>query len=360
MRIRRRKSRSVMVGTVRVGAGAPLSVQSMTNVPTSDAAASIAQIEALGRAGAQIVRVSVPDEASADALERIVSESCVPIVADIHFRADLALRAIDAGVAKLRINPGNIRRQADVRTLAARAADRRIPIRVGINSGSLPGDLRERYGAGADAMWASAERHLRMLEEMDFRDTVLSLKASDPMTTVEANLRAARECDYPLHLGVTEAGPPMEGAVRSAVALAILISKGVGDTVRVSLSGPPEDEPFVAWEILASLGLGRLHPRLVSCPTCARTRIDVAEIAAGLSGVLRRIRGSYTVAVMGCEVNGPGEAREADLAVIGSPAGMMLFRGGRRLPGTISPGELPGRLEKELARLAEEHGGPES
>ncbi len=358
MRIRRRRCRSVTVGSVRIGGGAPVSVQSMTNTPTADACATIAQIRALVETGAQIVRVSVPDEASAAALHRIVAESGVPIVADIHFRHDLAVAAVEAGVAKLRINPGNIRRPADVRILAEKAASRGIPIRVGINSGSIPGDLREKLGTGADALWAAAERHLLLLGETGFSDTVISLKASDPMTTVEANLRAARECDRPLHLGVTEAGPPLEGAVRSSVAIGLLLARGIGDTIRVSLSGPPEDEPFVAWEILSSLGLGRIHPRLVSCPTCARTRIDVAGIAGELSGILRRIRGGFTVAVMGCEVNGPGEAREADLAVIGSPSGMILFESGRRLPGTVQPGGIRARLEHELSRIAEEQGGP--
>jgi (E)-4-hydroxy-3-methylbut-2-enyl-diphosphate synthase len=282
------------------------------------------------------------------------------LVADIHYRVDLALRALEAGVSKLRINPGNIRRQRDVQALASKAAEKGIPIRIGINSGSIPGDVRAALGTGADALWASAERHVRMLEEVGFGDIVLSIKASDPLTTVDANVRAAKECDYPLHLGVTEAGPPMEGAVRSSVDLSLLLSRGIGDTVRVSLSGPPEDEAFVAWEILASLGLGRMHPRLVSCPTCARTRIDVAGIASELSGILRRTRGSYTVAVMGCEVNGPGEAREADLAIIGSPAGMLIFSGGRRMPGTITKEELPRRLGEELAKLAEKHGGPGS
>ena len=358
MRIRRRRCRSVTVGSVRIGGRAPISVQSMTNTPTADAGATIAQIRSLVEAGAQIVRVSVPDEASAAALHRIVAESGVPIVADIHFRHDLAVAAVEAGVAKLRINPGNIQRPADVRVLAEKAASRGIPIRVGINSGSIPGHIREKLGTGADALWAAAERHLLLLAETGFTDTVISLKASDPMTTVEANLRAARECDRPLHLGVTEAGPSLEGAVRSSVAIGLLLARGIGDTIRVSLSGPPEDEPFVAWEILSSLGLGRIHPRLVSCPTCARTRIDVAGIAGELSGILRRIRGDFTVAVMGCEVNGPGEAREADFAVIGSPAGMILFEGGRRLPGTVHPDEIRSKLEHELSRFAEKQGGP--
>ncbi len=358
MRIRRRRSQAVSVGGVAIGGGAPVSVQSMTNTPTSDARATIAQIGSLARAGAQIVRVSVPDEASASTLHSIAAESCVPLVADIHFRHDLAIAAVDAGISKLRINPGNIRRPADVRAVAEKAASKGIPIRIGINSGSIPGDIRERFGTGSDALWAAAERHLRMLDETGFTDTVISLKASDPMTTVEANLRAARECDRPLHLGVTEAGPSLGGAVRSSVAMALLLARGIGDTIRVSLSGPPEDEPFVAWEILSSLGLGSIHPRLVSCPTCARTRIDVAGLAEEVSGMLRGMRGSFTVAVMGCEVNGPGEARDADFAVIGSPAGVILFEGGRRLPGTVSPGEVRARISEELERLARQHGGP--
>ncbi len=360
MRIRRRRSRKVSVGGVPIGGGSPVTVQSMTSTRTADHAATSAQIEALAASGAAIVRVSVPDDEAAAALPRIVAASPVPVVADIHFRADLALAALDAGVAKLRLNPGNIRRRGDVWRIAEKALSRGVPIRIGINSGSLPGDIRERMGGGADAMLAAASRHAAMLEETGFQDIVLSLKASDPMLTVEANLLAARETPWPLHLGVTEAGPPFEGAVRSAVALSLLLSRGIGDTIRVSLSGPPEAETCAAWEILSSLGIARIHPRIVSCPTCSRARIDVASLAESLSLRMRGMRGDFTVAVMGCEVNGPGEAREADIAVTGSPAGIILFRHGRRLPGTVSPEDVCSRLEKEMDRLSDEHGGNRS
>jgi (E)-4-hydroxy-3-methylbut-2-enyl-diphosphate synthase len=356
MKIRRRRSRPVRVGAVTIGGGSPVSVQSMTNTPTSDPGATLRQIEALAASGAQIARVAVPDEASAAALREIVERSPLPVVADVHFRADLALAAVRAGVAKLRINPGNIRREREVASLAEAAAARGIPIRIGINSGSIPGDVRKRLGNGPDALWAAAESHLGILEGLGFEDIVLSLKAADPLSTVDANIRAARECRYPLHLGVTEAGPPPGGAVRSAVALSILLSRGIGDTVRVSLSGPPEKEAPVAWEVLSSLGLGRLHPRLVSCPTCARSRLDVAAVAGEIAGVLEGVRGDFTVAVMGCEVNGPGEARDADLALVGTPAGMILFVRGRRA-GAFPADEAPSRLRAELERLAEQPGG---
>lgn len=356
--IGRRKSRRVMVGGVPVGGGSPVTVQSMTSTPTRDVRATARQIARLSSEGADLVRVSVPDDDSADALEALVASSPVPLIADIHFRADLAMRAIEAGVAKLRLNPGNIRRRREVLAVAGRAAEAGIPIRIGINSGSLPGDLRERYGGVTpESMWAAAERHLSLLREAGFEDVVLSFKASSALLTVEANERAAKECDLPLHLGVTEAGPSVIGAARSAVAATMLLSKGIGDTLRVSLSGPPEDEVPVALEILASLGLRGGVPRLVSCPTCARCRIDVGRLSEMVMKKLRGMRGDFTVAVMGCEVNGPGEALEADLAVTGSPSGIVFFRKGRRLPGRAAVSCIAQRLERELAALAANSGG---
>ncbi|NLP05312.1 flavodoxin-dependent (E)-4-hydroxy-3-methylbut-2-enyl-diphosphate synthase [Candidatus Fermentibacteria bacterium] len=354
----RRISRLVMVGGVPVGGGAPVTVQSMTNTPTRDVRATTRQINRLAAGGADLVRVSVPDDESAAALGALVASSPVPLVADIHFRADLALRAVEAGVAKLRLNPGNIRRRRDILEVAGRAFEAGIPIRIGINSGSLPGDLRERYGGvNPDSMWAAAERHLSILREAEFENVVLSFKASSALLTVAANEKAAAECDLPLHIGVTEAGPSVIGAARNAVAASILLSKGIGDTLRVSLSGPPEDEVPVALEILSSLGLRGGVPRLVSCPTCARCRIDVGRLSEMVMKKLRGVQGDFTVAVMGCEVNGPGEAREADLAVTGSPSGIIFFRRGRRLPGRVAASDLAQRLERELAALAANSGG---
>lgn len=343
--------KSVRVGSVTMGGGSPVSVQSMTCTDTSDVPSTLDQVRRLAFLGAEIVRVSVPDEASAKALEHIVDPSPVPLVADIHFRADLALKAIEAGIHKLRINPGNIRRESEVREIAEAASARGIPIRIGVNSGSVPGDLRERYGGiSADSMWAAAERHFTLLENTGFSDIVLSLKASDPMLTVEVNRLAAERCPYPLHLGVTEAGPPGTAGIRSAVAMGILLESGIGDTIRVSMSGSPEPEPVAGWEILSSLGLRRRFVRIVSCPTCARARLDVGSLASKVERMTRGIEVPVTVAVMGCEVNGPGEAREAELAVTGSHTGLILWRHGKSL-GELNENELEETLVKEIENL---------
>jgi len=326
MDIRRSRTRKVLVGGLLIGGGSPISVQSMTNVPTTDIEAVSDQIEMLAVRGAEIVRVAVPDKESAAALRSIIERSTVPIVSDIHFDPELALLALEAGTDKLRLNPGNIRRKKDVWKIAEKASELHVPIRIGVNSGSLPGDLRDKYGGvNRDSMWAAARRHLALLEETGFHDIVLSLKSSDPVLTVEVNRLASSECDYPLHLGVTEAGPPLTGSIRSAVAISILLSEGIGDTLRVSLSGSPAQEPVAGWEILSSLGIRRRFPRIVSCPTCARTRIDVAELAGSVQESLAGKTGNITIAVMGCEVNGPGEARDADIALIGTPSGVQLF-----------------------------------
>ena len=341
----------VQIGDVAIGAGAPVAVQSMTNTATSDHAATLKQIKKLAFLGAEIVRVSVPDDPSADALRKIVENSPVPIVADIHFRADLAIKSILAGVHKLRLNPGNIRRTEDVHSIAELAGKKGIPIRIGVNSGSVPGDLRDKYlGVNEDSMWEAAERHISLLTETGFKDIVLSLKASDPMLTVRANRRAAEECPYPLHLGVTEAGPKGTAGIRSAVAMGILLNDNIGDTIRVSISGSPEPEPAAGWEILSSLDLRSRFVRIVSCPTCARARLDVEALALKVQSMVQGMQLPVTVAVMGCEVNGPGEARDADLAVIGTPGGFLLWRAGESL-GAVPENELGKRLIEELRNL---------
>lgn len=343
--------RSVQAGSVKIGGGAPVSVQSMTSTDTSDAVATVAQIRRLVTLGAEIVRVSVPDDPAANALEEIVNSVAVPIVADIHFRSDLAIKSLEAGVHKLRLNPGNIRRREEIEKIASLAAEKGIPIRIGVNSGSVPGDLREKFGGvNADSMWAAAERHFIILEEMGFRDIVLSLKASNPMLTVRVNRMASMNCPYPLHLGVTEAGPPGTAGVRSAVAMGILLDEGIGDTMRVSISGSPEPEPGTAWEILSSLGLRKRFVRIVSCPTCARARLDVGELALRVQRMVEGLEKPVTVAVMGCEVNGPGEARDADLAVIGTPAGLILWKNGESV-GWVEESELEKTLIDEIESL---------
>lgn len=341
----------VKVGGLQLGGGAPVVVQSMTNTPTLDADATLEQIRKLAFLGAEIVRVSVPDDPSVIALHKIIERSPVPVVADIHFRADLALKAIKAGVHKLRLNPGNIRRKDDILKIAEIAGKSGIPIRIGVNSGSIPGDLREKYnGVNEDSMWGAAERHIALLKQTGFRDIVLSLKASDPMLTVRANRRAAAECSLPLHLGVTEAGPQSTAGIRSAIAMGILLNENVGDTIRVSISGSPDPEPTAGWEILSSLGLRRRFVRIVSCPTCARARLDVETLAIRVQKIVEGLPNPVTVAVMGCEVNGPGEAREADIAVIGTPSGLMLWRSGKSL-GVIEIEKLEEELIKEINLL---------
>ena len=323
-----------MVGELLIGGGSPISVQSMTNVPTTDIKAVCRQIDLLASRGAEIVRVAIPDRESAVALRSIIERSPVPVVSDIHFDPELALMALEAGTDKLRLNPGNIRRKSDIRRISEKALELQIPIRIGVNSGSLPGDLRDKYGGvNRDSMWAAAKRHLILLEETGFRSIVLSLKSSDPILTIDVNRLASAECDYPLHLGVTEAGPQLTGSVRSAVALSVLLSEGIGDTIRVSLSGSPEKEPVVGWEILSSLDIRRRFPRVISCPTCARARIDVAGIAESVQESIEGKTGNVTIAVMGCEVNGPGEARDADVALIGTPSGIQLFIDGKNTGG---------------------------
>jgi (E)-4-hydroxy-3-methylbut-2-enyl-diphosphate synthase len=344
----RSRTRRVYAGGLAIGGGAPVSVQSMTSVLTTDVDAVLGQIRTLASSGAEMVRVAVPDRESALALERIVAASPVPIVSDIHFDPRLALMALESGTHKLRLNPGNIRNRSDIHAIAEKASLLGVPIRIGVNSGSIPGDLRERYGGvNSDSMWAAAERHMEILGETGFEDVVLSLKSSSAMLTVEANRRASSECDNPLHLGVTEAGPTLSGSVRSAVALSILLAEGIGDTLRVSLSGTPDSEPLVGWEILSSLGMRSRFPRIVSCPTCARARMDVASVAERVQECLAGVEGNMTIAVMGCEVNGPGEAREADMALIGTPAGVQLFIEGRNT-GTISMSDLPGYLVRAV------------
>lgn len=344
-------SRVVWVGGVPIGGGNPIVVQSMTNTPTADVPATVDQIRRLVAAGCEVVRVAVPDRDAAAAIREIKREVTVPIVADIHYDHRLALAALAAGTDKLRLNPGNIRDPQKIREVAAAAGEKGVPIRVGVNAGSVDARFKGRDGkVTAEGLVEAALWEVRLLEDVGFRDIVISIKAHDVLLTVDANRRLAREVDYPLHLGITEAGTPWEGAIRSAVALGILLSEGIGDTIRVSLSGDPVREVAAAWEILGALGLRKRGPSYVVCPTCGRTKIDIAGIAqavrARLAGVVRPL----TIAVMGCPVNGLGEAERADFAILGGQGFGTVYAHGK----VVLPKVPEDRLVEEFVRIVRE------
>ena len=334
------ETRKVSVGRLVMGGHNPVWVQSMTNTDTRDVEKTLTQIRALHAAGCDLVRVSVYDVACAKAVRDLVDGSPCPLVADIHFDHTLAIMAAENGISKLRINPGNIGGEANVRMLADCARMHRIPIRIGVNSGSIEKDILEKYGGPtAEGMVESALQHARMLEKAGFEDIVLSMKASYVRLTVETYRLAAQRCDYPLHVGVTEAGLPGQGTIKSAIGIGSLLLDGIGDTISVSLTGDPLPEAQAAWDILRAIGLRTQGVQLVSCPTCGRTCIDVAGIAARVEKELKDIRVPLKVAVMGCIVNGPGEAREADVGIAGGKSGGALFVKGqtaRRVDGDLA------------------------
>jgi (E)-4-hydroxy-3-methylbut-2-enyl-diphosphate synthase len=316
--IHRRKSRQIMVGKVPVGGDAPITVQSMTNTLTSDVAATVAQIQALEAAGADIVRVSCPDEESTAALKHIVAQVSVPIVADIHFHYKRAIEAAEAGAACLRINPGNIGSAERVREVVKAARDHGCSMRIGVNAGSLERDLLERYGEPCpEAMVESALDHARLLEDNDFFEFKISVKASDVFLAVAAYQGLAEACDYPLHVGITEAGGLRSGTVKSAIGMGSLLWAGIGDTIRVSLSADPVEEIKVGFDILKSLGLRHRGVNVISCPSCARQNFNVIETVRVLEERLAHISTPLTLSVIGCVVNGPGEARETDIGFTG-------------------------------------------
>ncbi len=347
----RKSTRKVMVGGVQIGGGAPVSVQSMTNTATADLQSTISQIRRLEMAGCDIVRVAVPNKEAALAIREIKCAVGVPIVADIHFDHRLALASLEAGADKLRINPGNIGSEKKVEAVAKAARERGVPIRVGVNAGSVD---RERYGLPtAEALVESALDEVRVLEGFGFEDIVLSLKAFDVPTMIQAYKRASEQCDYPLHLGVTEAGLAWEGTIRSSVGIGALLAEGIGDTLRVSLTADPVEEVKVGQEILNSLGLFSKPFTLVSCPTCGRCDVDISAIA---EEVRRRLEASppprpITVAVMGCVVNGPGEASLADVGIAGGRGSGALFARGKMLR-KVKEDLLVAELMKEVERLA--------
>ena len=348
------ETRPVSVGPLTLGGRSPVWVQSMTNTDTRDVDATLAQIRALHQAGCDIVRVSVYDDACALAVRTLADGSPVPLVADIHFDHRLAVKAMENGIHKLRINPGNIGGEGNVRILADCAKAHHTPIRIGVNSGSIEKDiLRRDGGPTAKGMVESALMHARMLEKAGFEDIVLSMKASDVRMTIDAYELAAHQCDYPLHVGVTEAGLPGQGTIKSAIGIGALLARGIGDTIRVSLTGDPVPEAKAAWDILRALNLRTRGVQLIACPTCGRTAIDVAGIAARVEAELADVTVPLTVAVMGCVVNGPGEAREADIGIAGGKGCGALFRKGQETATRVE-GDLAAILIREARQIAEE------
>lgn len=326
----RRKTRRVTVGGIEIGGGAPVSVQSMTTVDTKDLEALLRQIHALEDSGCDIVRVALYDRECAGLVPRIVAEARVPIVADVHFDAQIAVRAIEGGIHKVRINPGNVGSASNVRRVADAARSHGVPIRVGANGGSLPAAQKE-YGPEdhARALVDAAMHEVRLLEAMHFEDIVISLKSSDVPTGVEAVRQIAGMVPYPLHLGVTEAGTREHAMVKSAVGIGTLLMEGIGDTIRVSISGDPLQEVLAGRKILQACGYEKPHVNIISCPTCARSGLDVEAAALRVEEITAHCKQPITVAVMGCAVNGPGEAKRADLGIAGAPAGIVLFEHGR-------------------------------
>lgn len=364
MTYQRRKTRPVWVGDVQIGGDAPIVVQSMTTADTRDPQATLRQIHELAEAGCEIVRVAVPDRVAAAALAEIVPRSPIPVVADIHFEHTLALKAIEAGVHKLRLNPGNIRKPEEVRQVVAKAKERGIPIRIGVNFGSLPPMTREfvdemaSQGATqteliAEHMVRTALHHVRILEDLNFADIVISLKAFEVPVMIEAYRRMAKLNDYPLHLGVTEAGTPKAGAIRSAIGIGVLLQEGIGDTIRVSLTTDPVEEVWVAYEILKSLGLRERGATLVACPTCGRVEVDLFRLANEIDEYLRTIQEPIKVAVMGCVVNGPGEARDSDVGVAAGRGKGVIFRKGK-IVRRVEEGEIVAALREEIQQVLAE------
>ncbi|WP_093888309.1 flavodoxin-dependent (E)-4-hydroxy-3-methylbut-2-enyl-diphosphate synthase [Streptosporangium canum] len=353
----RRKSRQIMVGSVPVGGDAPVSVQSMTTTVTADINATLQQIAALTASGCQIVRVAVPSQDDAEALPIIAKKSQIPVIADIHFQPKYVFAAIEAGCAAVRVNPGNIKKFDDkIGEIARAASDHGVPIRIGVNAGSLDPRLLQKYGkATPEALVESALWECSLFEEHGFRDIKISVKHNDPVVMVQAYRQLAAQCDYPLHLGVTEAGPAFQGTIKSAVAFGALLAEGIGDTIRVSLSAPPVEEIKVGIGILESLNLRERGLEIVSCPSCGRAQVDVYTLAEQVQAGLEGLKVPLRVAVMGCVVNGPGEAREADLGVAsGNGKGQIFVKG--EVIKTVPESQIVETLIEEALRLAEEMG----
>lgn len=348
--IMRKETKKLRVGNVYIGGDAPITIQSMTNTKTADIRATISQIKKLEQAGCNIVRVAVPDMQSALALEELKKEVSIPVVADVHFDYRLAITAIEKGADKVRINPGNIGSKDRVKSVVDCATERGIPIRIGVNSGSLEKQLLDKYqGITPEALVESALKHVFILEELNFNDIVISLKATDVPLTIAAYKLMSEKVPYPLHIGVTEAGTVYNGTIKSAVGIGALLAYGIGDTIRVSLTGDPVEEIKAGKAILKSLGLYNQGAVMISCPTCGRTKINLIEIAEQVERALENIDKPIKVAVMGCAVNGPGEAKEADIGIAGGDGCALLFKQGkiiRKIPEDRIVEELMDEIEK--------------
>jgi (E)-4-hydroxy-3-methylbut-2-enyl-diphosphate synthase len=344
----RRSTRPINVGKIAVGGDAPISVQSMTNTDTRDVAATTSQIAELAEAGADLVRVSCPDKESALNVEQLVKRSPVPLIADIHFDHKLALIALDGGIDCLRINPGNIGSRKRVAEVVQAASARKVPIRIGVNAGSLDKDLLAKYGEPcADAMVESGLEHIRILEDLNYQEIKISLKASSVAMTVEAYRKLSKLVDYPLHLGITEAGGMLPGSVKSAIGLGLLLSEGIGDTLRVSLSANPVEEVRVGFEILKTLGLRTRGVNIISCPTCSRQEFAVIDVVAKLEKRLSHIRESVNLSIIGCIVNGPGEAKECHVGLVGGGGENLLYLNGKPFE-KVADNNLVSRLVDEV------------
>jgi len=352
--MKRRKTRKIKIGTVAIGGDAPISIQSMTKTDTKAADSTINEIRKLKKAGCEIIRVAVKDKDSIVSFKRIVARAGIPVVADIHFLPQLALGAIEAGCAALRLNPGNIKRKEDIAEIIKRAKEKKIPIRIGVNSGSLS----QRRGAVADSMVKSALDYIKIFEKMDFYDIIISLKSSNVNETIDAYRKMAPLSDYPFHLGVTAAGPFLSSAVKSSIGIGTLLKEGIGDTIRVSLTGDPLREVEIAKEILASLSLRCFGPEIISCPTCGRCEIDLQKIVGNFKERLKEIgpknmKRPLKIAIMGCVVNGPGEAKDADIGIAGGKNNGALFKKGKKVKN-LKENEFVDTLIEEIKALHKE------
>ena len=346
----RRNTKSVNLGNLKIGGDAPISIQSMTNTKTVDVYATITQIKELATAGCEIIRVAVPDSESVNALPEIIQDSPIPVIADIHFDYRLALGAIEAGIDGLRLNPGNIGGFDRVKQVVNASKEASIPIRVGVNSGSLDEETAKKYGHSADAMVASASKHINYLEKLNFTDIIVSLKSSSIMMTLEANQLFAEKYDYPLHIGITEAGSGRAGDIKSAAGIGALLSHGLGDTLRISLTDDPVREVEAGIEILKSFGMRDKGIEIISCPTCGRTEIDLLKLSRDVKSALKNSVLNFTVAVMGCAVNGPGEASQADIGIAGGKGAGLIFKKGEIIK-KVSEDELLDELITEIKKM---------